>query len=558
MSTKRMLVLTVLLIFITLFIFGCGGGDVAAPDESSSDDSPATSLDGDVYLRVTFSWPTYIDPAVGSDYSSSTALCNIYDTLIYPNADGTFDPHLAREWEVSEDNLTYRFYLNEGVKFHDGSELTAKDVKFSFDRLQAIGEGYAYIFSDRISAVEIIDDYTVDFILPQPFGPFLTTLTRLYILNEDLVMSNTIDGPYGDFGDYGKEFLNTNDAGSGAYQVKEFDVATLLVLEKFDDYFSYIDPLAPDFFELIGTTEAATVRTGMMRREIDISDQWQTLEAFNSLESIDGVDIARWPDGGQLYLMMNTQKPPLDDIHVRRALSWAFNYDAITQNIYPGTEPAKGPVSSVLPGWNPNVFQYNYNLDKAAEELALSSYAGQLDQYPIEYAWTAEVADLEKIALMTQAEAQKIGLTVNIVKTPWMSLIDQSGSMETTPHFTSIWVSPHYGEAGSILEAKYHSSNTGSWEQTEWLLSNEVDALIEQAMATVDNEERFAVYRDIQDLIVELAPTIFAYDNMERHAYQSGYVSWPQAANPIPVMGYNFVARFISVDPVKRAEMLDN
>jgi len=558
MSARRVFVLILLFILLSVFAFGCGAGDSTVPDENDTGDLPEQPADGLTYLRVTFSWPTYIDPAVGSDYSSSTALCNIYDTLIYPNADGSFEPHLAREWEVSDDNLTYRFYLNEGVMFHDGSELTASDVKFSFDRLQAIGEGYAYIFSDRISAVEVVDDYTVDFILPQPFGPFLTTLTRLYIINEDLVMANTLDGPYGDFGDYGKEFLNTNGAGSGAYKVKEFDVATLLVLEKYDDYFSYIDPLAPDVFELIGTTEAATVRTGMMRREIDISDQWQTLEAFNSLEDIEGVDVARWPDGGQLYLMMNTQKPPLDDIHIRRALSWAFNYDALTQNIYPGTAPAKGPVSSVLPGWNSNVFQYSFDLDKAAEEIALSKYAGQLDQYPIEYAWTAEVADLEKIALMTQAEAQKVGLNIEIVKTPWMSLIDQSGSIDTTPHLTSIWVSPHYGEAGSILEAKYHSSNTGSWEQTEWLLNDEVDSLLEQAMATVDREERFALYRDTQELIVELAPTIFAYDNMERHAYQTHYINWPQSADPIPVMGYNFVARFISVDPVKRAELLGN
>lgn len=525
--------------------FGCGPGE-----------QTTTSVEGPTYLRKTESWPTHIDPAVGSDYSSSTAITNLYDTLIYPKSDGSFDPHLAKDWEVSNDNLTYRFFLNEGVKFHDGTELTSEDVKFSFDRLTSIGEGFAYIFQGRVSSVEVVDDYTVEFKLPKPFGPFLATLTRLYIVNKDLVMANLQDGPYGEFGDYGKDFLNTNDAGSGAYKVKEFDVATSLVMEKFDGYFAFVDPLAPDIFELIGTTEAVTIRTGMMRRDIEISDQWQTLEAFASLEAIDGVDIAKWPDGGQLYLMMNTQKPPLDDLYVRRALSWAFNYGSLVQNIYPGTQQARGPVSSVLPGWNSNVFQYSYNLEKAREELAQSKYDGQWEKYPIEYAWTAEVADLEKIALMTQAEVQKIGLTVEIVKTPWMTMIDKAGSKETTPHIMSIWVAPHYGEAGSILEAKYHSSNTGSWEQSEWLLNDEIDAMIEEAMATVDREARFAIYRQIQDKIVELAPTIFAYDNMERHAYQSYYVDWPQAVDPIPVMGYNVVARFIRVDPVKRAELL--
>jgi len=556
MIRRQLLFLLLMVLLISAIgLVGCPPGEqVVEPDV----EAPVPPVEDLTYLRVTEAWPTYIDPAIGSDYSSSTALSNLYDTLIYPKSDGTVEPHLAREWEVSEDNLTYRFFLNEGVKFQDGSELTAEDVKFSFDRLTAIGQGFAYIFTGRVDSVEVIDEYTVDFNLTRPFGPFLITLTRLYIVNKDLVMENLQDGPYGEFGDYGKEFLTVNSAGSGAYKVKEFDVATKLVMEKFDDYFAFMDPSAPDIFELIGTTEAATVRTGMMRREIDISDQWQTKEAFDSLDAIDGVEIARWPDGGQLYIMLHTQKPPLDDIHVRRALSWAFNYGVVVQDIFPGTEQARGPVSRVLPGWDSDAMQYSFDLAKAEQELALSKYAGRFDQYPIEFAWTAEVPDLEKIALMTQAEAQKIGLTVNIVKTPWMTMIDRAGSKDTTPHITSIWVAPHYAEAGSILEAKYHSANTGSWEQTEWLENAEVDALIEQAMATIDRDERFAIYMQIQDLIVDLAPTIFTFDNEVRHAYQAHYIDWPQAGNPIPVMGYNIVARFIRVDPVKRAELIGN
>jgi len=210
----------------------------------------------------------------------------------------------------------------------------------------------------------------------------------------------------------------------------------------------------------------------------------------------------------------------------------------------------------VLPGWNPDLFQFSHDLEKAKEELAKSEYAGRWGQFPIEYAWTAEVPDLEKIALMLQAEAQKIGLTVNIVKTPWMSMIDKAASMDTTPHIMSIWVAPHYGEAGSILEARYHSANVGSWEQTEWLQNDEIDRMIEEAIATVDQEERFVIYRQIQEKIVELVPTIFAYDNMQRHAYQAEYINWPQSKDPVPVMGYNLVARFMQVDPVKRAELL--
>lgn len=547
MLKKRWIFLIMVSLFLAIFALGCPPGE--QPEAEPVIDEPTR-------LRVTQSWPLHIDPAIGSDYVSSTALTNLYSTLIYPTPDGGIEPHLAKEWVVSDDKLTYRFILNEGVMFHDGTELTAADVKFSFDRLVAIGQGFAYIFKDRVSSVEVIDDHTVEFHMARPFGPFLTTLTRLYIVNKDLVMANLKEGPFGEFGDYGKEFLNTNSAGSGAYMVKEFDVATRLVMEKFPEYFAFIDPLAPDIFELIGTTEAVTVRTGITNREIEISDQWQTAETFASLDEIEGVEIAKWPDGGQLYLMMHNRRPPLDCIYVRRALSWAFNYDVVVQNIFPGTEQARGPVSSVLPGWNPDLFQFSYDLEKAKAELAKSEYAGRWEQFPIEYAWTAEVPDLEKIALMLQAEAQKIGLTVEIVKTPWMSMIDKAASMETTPHIMSIWVAPHYGEAGSILEARYHSANVGSWEQTEWLKNEEIDRMIEEAIATVDQEARFELYRQIQEKIVELVPTIFAYDNMQRHAYQAEYIVWPQSKDPVPVMGYNLVARFIQVDPVRRAELL--
>ena len=548
MLKNRWIALIVVSLLLAVFALGCPPGEEPAADPV---------VDEPTRLRVTQSWPLHIDPAIGSDYVSSTALTNLYSTLIYPTPDGGVEPHLAKEWEVAEDKLTYRFILNQGVKFHDGTELTADDVKFSFDRLVAIGQGFAYIFKDRISSVEVIDDHTVEFRLAKPFGPFLTTLTRLYIVNKDLVMANLKEGPFGEFGDYGKEFLNTNSAGSGAYMVQEFDVATRLVMEKFADYFAFIDPLAPDIFELIGTTEAVTVRTGMTNREIEISDQWQTAEAFASLDEIEGIEIAKWPDGGQLYLMMHNRRPPLDCIYARRALSWVFNYDAVVQNIFPGTEQARGPVSSVLPGWNPDLSQFSYDLEKAKAELAKSEYAGRWEQFPIEYAWTAEVPDLEKIALMLQAEAQKIGLTVEIVKTPWISMIDKAADMETTPHIMSIWVAPHYGEAGSILKARYHSANVGSWEQTEWLKNDEIDRMIEEAIATVDQEARFTLYKQIQEKIVELVPTIFAYDNMQRHAYQAEYINWPQPKDPVPVMGYNLVARFIQVDPVKRAELLE-
>jgi peptide/nickel transport system substrate-binding protein len=233
---------------------------------------------GQTMLRVTYAWPTYADPAVGSDYSSSSTFVNLYDSLVYPTLEGDVKPHLAEVWESSDDGLIWTFYLRKGINFHDGTELTAEDVKFSMDRLLTIGEGYGYLFLGRVESVEVVDAYTIRFTLAQSFGPFLTNLVRLYVLNKDLVMANLEDGPYSEYGDYGKKFLLTNDAGSGAYFIKEFPLEEYVLMEKYPDYWGYnytgmTNPNMPDQIQFIATTEAMTVRTMMANQELEISDQ---------------------------------------------------------------------------------------------------------------------------------------------------------------------------------------------------------------------------------------------------------------------------------------------
>lgn len=513
---------------------------------------------GERVLRVTFAWPTYIDPAVGSDYSSSSALVNLYDTLVYPAVDGTPMAHVATSWEISPDGLVWTFHLRDDVLFHDGTPLTAEDVKFSMDRITTIGEGYGFLFVGRIDHTEVVDEHTVRFYLVKPFGPFLSTLYRLYILNKDLVEANIKrPGPYGDIGDYGKEFLLTHDAGSGPYIVKEFRVEEELVMVKNPNYWLPIDPEAPDELRFIGTTEPATIRTMMARRELEISDQWQPQEALQALDNIEGVDIAAFSPGTEFYLMINTKKPPTDDIHFRRAMAWATDYATVVEHIFPGAIQARGPVPQNLPGADPNVFQFHRDLDKAREELAQSKYYGQLDQYEVEFHWIAEVPDEEKVALLFMANMAEIGINVKVVKVPWMSVVEAMAKPETSPNVVSIFVSAHLPEAGSFLESRYHSSSAPTWEQNEWLLDPKLDAMIEDALATIDRNERFAKYKEIQHYIMELCPSIFVYEQVEQHAYQAAYVDWPAARGQVnPVMGYNMAARFIKVYPEKREALL--
>ncbi|MCC6617329.1 MAG: ABC transporter substrate-binding protein [Anaerolineae bacterium] len=509
--------------------------------------SVAVAQDGGSKLRITFSWPDFIDPAVGNDFSSATSLANLYDTLVFPNKDGGTDPWVAESWEVSDDGLTYTFAMRQGVMFHDGTEMLASDVVYSYNRLKEIGEGFAYLLP--AATVEATGDYTVAFTLEQPSGLFIPSLVRLYILNEDLVLANTAaEGTYGDNGDYGKDWLLTHDAGSGPYQVVEFPLAEYLLMSKYDGWWNAanFNPNAADEVRFIGTTETATVRSLMADGELEITDQWQTNESLNALDALDNVDIKAFPGMTSFYYMMNTRLAPLDDVHCRRAISYAFDYGQALALEWPGTQQMVGPVPQTVGGHNPDVTVYTYDLDKANEELAQCQYADSIGDYPIDVVWIAEVPAEERFALLFQANMQAIGVNVNVVSNPWLSVVENTSAQETSPHIVTIYVSTDLPEAGLMLQQRYHSSTANTWQQNEWLLDPELDAAIEDALNTVDEAERFAKYATLQAEIADLAPSLFLYDQLEKHAVAT-YVDWKPEENS-PVMGYQFFLPYIGVN----------
>jgi peptide/nickel transport system substrate-binding protein len=559
------LVVVVLTLIMAVPLVSCAPQQSPTPSTSASPSPTATASPSptptaavEKIIRQTQSWPLNIDPAVGSDYVASVCFANLYDTLVFPNPDGTVKPWLATDWQISDDGLTYTFNLRHGVKFHNGDELTAEDVVFSMQRMLTIGEGYGYLFTTTVQDVKALDTYKVQFTLKKTFGPFLSALVRLYILNKNQVMANIKkDGPYGDFGDYGKDWLLTHDAGSGPYMVKEVKLEEYIYAVKFPDYWAGFDPNAPDSFKQIGTTEAVTVRTLMSRGELEITDQWQTAEALDALKKLPGVEIAGLYEGSCFYVMMNTKKPPTDDIHFRKALAYCIDYDAIAK-LFPGSKVLKGPVASVLPGWDPNCPQYKLDLDKAKQELQQSKYYGQLDQYPFELHWIAEVPDEEKVALMLQANAAKIGIKIDVVKVPWTTVVQNLSKVDTTPNGVTIFVAPHYAEAGSLLESRYHSKSCGTWEQGEWLQDPEIDKMIEDAISTINDQERFQKYQAIQEKIVDLCPSIFLFEQCTNQAYRADFIYFPaweavkSGGKNNPVMGYDFYFRDFRVYPEKK------
>ncbi len=563
-SKKRlwtMLWVGLLLVCVMFALTACGGNDEQSTTGDDQQGQQAASQEK--MVRITGGFPLYADPAVGSNAIEAAVHFNIYDALVWITDEGEIVPHIATEWTMSDDGLTYTFKIRQGVKFHDGSELNAEDVAFSMNRMLTIGQGFAYLYTPYVKDAVVLDDYTVQINMKQTFGPFIASLVRMGVVNKDLVMANLkTDGPYGEFGDYGKNYLLTNDAGSGPYTIESVNLEESLVAKQFADYWQEWGPNAPEYFKVIAQPDATTVRTLMARRELEIVDEWESADNLNAMAEIEGVEIPLIYTGAVVNMEMNTKIAPTDDIHFRKAMAYLLDYNQAVTNIYPNTKQATGPVSSAYTGHDDTLFQYSYNQEKALEELKQSKYYDKLADYPITVAWSADVADEEKLCLLLQQACAQVGVTVNIAKTPFASLIQQVSDVNTTPHMTIMYPGDSYSEAGSVLALRYHSNTAGTFTQFEWLQDQNIDSAIEKALSTMDKDSRMAQYKAIQKTIVDMCPSIWVCEWPERRAYQAGYLNWPEANDAkagklnCPVMGRVIYFRTMEIFPDKRAALL--
>lgn len=533
---KRKIMASILCVAMVIGLFaGCG----KSSSESGVSASSGASGDEAGVVRYTLTTTPQIDPGVGADLGAATVLINIYDPLVMPKKDGSVEPWIAKEWKVAEDGKTWTFTIRDDVKFHSGNPLTAKDVTYTMQRLLDMGEGFGYLFNTTVDSVKTVDDTTVEIVCKETTGTLLATLVRLYILDSKLVEENYADGNYGEKGDYGKAFLLEHDAGSGPYKVKEYAANSHVLCEQNTEYWQELDTNAPKGFKAIGSNEAVTVKTMMERKELEITDKYQSSETINALGEVEGIDIMETNTGDIVYLLLNNSKAPTDDPHVRKALAYMMDYDVVCKDIYPSSKKADSIISKSSLGYK-KMNDYSYNIEKAKEEIALSKYADNIQDYPIEVCWVAETPAREKLALLIQAAAEQAGVKVEVVKTPWASVIENSATPETTPNVTTTGFAADYPEAGGVFDSALNSKKAGTWMNCCWINDKKLDGMIEDALATIDNTERVAKYEAIQDYLADQCVMIPLVEETLRFAYQSSYVEY-NSADPeysIPVMGY--------------------
>jgi peptide/nickel transport system substrate-binding protein len=507
-------------------------------------------------LRIGFAYPNHIDPAVGNDECSTTSLCNLYDPLVYPDPSGGVLPWVASSWVTSSDGLQYNFTIRTDIKFHSGNTLTAEDVAFSMRRLLTIGQGVAYLFTPYVTNA-VASGNVAAFTLNTTFGPFLTSLVRLYIVEKAQVMANLVKpGAYGvDFGDYATAWLTTHDAGSGAYTVVDASVSQWFKYNLVSNYWNTVDPLAPTNVTQLWTTGSSTTEVNEMEsRELEVTDSWLSAENLATLGQVTNITDVSWPQTSEYYFMLNTKDPPLDDVHVRRALAFATPYSAIMSQIYARYNLATSSVPYGVGGYA-NTQIYSNNATAAQAELKLSKYYPDIvnnpSNYPIYFHWIADVPEREKDALLfASAVNNATGLNVQLVKTFWTLVVQEMANENTTAHIYNILVDSDYPEAGALLTSRYMSAGTGSWKQGEWLQNSTIDTMIQDALSTVNTTERFIKYGNIQKQIMAICPSIFIYDIRITVAIQN-YVKIPNVVNPAQaqtIMGYDRVYRLWKIE----------
>jgi peptide/nickel transport system substrate-binding protein len=564
--TKMQAAIVAIIVIVAAVIGAVYYVTLPSPSPSpSASTSPSPSASANVtttrLVRRGESFPCYIDPAVGADFCSQDGQTNLYDPLVWPVPGGGVIPWIATSWTVSTDNLNYTFTIRQGVTFHDGGTLTANDVAFSMQRLLTVGQGYSWIYTDyinNVTGITVIDTNTVMFHLNKPEGAFLDSLVRLYIVEKATVLANIVTpGTYGTLGDYGTTWLATHDAGSGPYKLKAISVSSYVYMTQFSGYWNpqSVDPLAPTEVDLVATAaSSATEKTLMLNKQLEVSDEWQGDSFLTPLNTTGYITAESHADAGEYYYMMNTQKKPTDDVYVRKALAYAFDYVTTMTMIYSRFQQSASCLPMALPG-AVNVTPYYYNLTLAGEMLKQSKYYPDIinnpQNYPITFQVMNEVPERMSDALHFAETAAIIGLNVQVTSIPWGEMVGEVGNYTTSPNLLPIVVDPLFLDAGSMLAERYSIASQGSFDNCVWLNNATLDAEIANAQGTNDTSSRRVQYGHIQQEIMNICPDIWVYDFKVAEAVQT-YVWIPQmhnASSVIGIQGYNCNFKTWQVSP---------
>ena len=488
-----------------------------------------------------------LDPAIGYDWQNWSMIKSLFDGMMdYVPGTTTLRPGLAESYALSEDGLTYTFKLRPGVKFHNGREMTADDVKYSLDRVtnpatQSPGAGffgsiagYDAAGDAGLSGVKVIDPLTVEITLSRPDATFLHVMALNFA---SVVPKEAVDAAGDDFG--------KQPVGTGAYKLAEWTLGQRLVFEKNADYWRagvpYLDSVV---FEVGQEPVVALLR--LQNGEVDVPGDGIPPAKFQEVMA-DPAQAERVVVGGQLhtgYITLNVTTPPFDKVEVRKAVNMAINKDRIVQIINGRAVPATQPLPPSMPGYTAGYAGYAYDVEGAK---ALLAEAGVADGFETDL-YVMNTDPNPRIAQAIQQDLAAIGIKANIQSLAQANVIEAGGA-GTAPMIWSggmAWIAdfpdpsnfygPILGCAGAV---------EGGWNWSKFCdaaldaKATEADSMADPAKVA----DRMALWSDVYIGVMEQAPWVPVF-NEERYTMKSPRMGGEDALYVDPVsipVNYDYV-----------------
>lgn len=348
------MIVAVLLLAFTMILAACSsGGGQSAPstdgDKKQGSDKAAPATPKETQLLVAADQdPVGLDPHKVPAASSARIYSLVYDSLTKMDAEFNLQPNLAKKWEVSPDGKTVTFTLEQGVKFHNGREMTSEDVKFSFERILNPDTGsIAKSYFTSIDKIETPDKYTVVFQLKNPDSALLANTSSSFA---SIVPQEVAD-------------LNTEAVGTGPFKLDSMESGQFVLLTKNPNYFKQGIPKVDSIKFVIMKDEAqrmAAIRAG----KVDIASV--SADSATLLENTPNVSIKSYQSLEYSYLGINVAKKPFDDPRVRQAISYAVDRNEIIQTVWKGQAVLTGPVAPGQVAWakDPSEFASYQRIDR--------------------------------------------------------------------------------------------------------------------------------------------------------------------------------------------------
>ena len=488
---------------------------------------------GGVFRGVFNSDPPILDPQFASDTTSSAVIHQLFDGLVELDEKLQVEPSLAEKWTISGDQKVYTFSLRRGVKFHNGREMKAADLKYSLER--AAGGKTPWVVEKILGApdvikgqgkeirgIRVVNDYTLEITLERPFAPFLMLMAH----DPSFVV------PREEVERLGEKEFGSKPVGTGAFRFVSWRHDDQLVLEAFRDHFRGAPYLDRVVYRVIPdeNTRFQEYKTGNL--EVDDVPTGQ-LRAIRSDATL-GKELSITPTLGVYALRFTmTQAPFKDNRKLRQALNYAIDKQAVADVILEGSvPPARGVLPPSMPGYNPELAGYPYDRARALKLLAEAGYPDGKGLPPITLYYNTSGLH-KRIVELAQAQLRDLGLSIQVTALDWaayLKLVEDGG----TQWHRMGWLAD-YPDPENFLTVLFHSRNIGPPGNTSRYSNPEVDRLFDEADRLPAGPARLAKYRDAEKLIVEDAPWVFVYwytSRLLQKPYVRGLEHSPMSASP--------------------------